>query len=87
MDIQKKDKIMAQLIQTAMVNKTSVGELIIHFEKEFKDAPTVVVTPVWRQEVGYSEIIKDSSSTQFTVVSKNAAAEYHVSWIAIGEEK
>ena len=77
---------MAQLIQTGMVNKTSVGELVIHFEKEFKDAPTVVVSPVWHQGVGYSETIKDISSVQCTIISDNHASDYHVTWIAIGEE-
>ena len=77
---------MAQLIQTGMVNKTSVGELIIHFDKDFKYPPTVVISPVWRQEVGHSETIKNISDSQFTIVSDNHASEYHVTWIAIGEE-
>jgi hypothetical protein len=79
---------MAQAIERGIANKTSVGKLTIRFTTPFNNIPGVVVSPYWKgqgEQVGDSETIMAVTRRNFTVVSGNAANNYFVSWIAVGQ--
>ena len=59
----------------------------IPFSRRFSTPPWVVVTPAWEyagREVGHAETIGQVTRTGFRLYSSNAAANYFVSWIAVG---
>lgn len=80
---------MAQLIQSGEANKSAQGSLVIPFERPFATPPTVVISPYYRgqnNQVGSIETLDEITQEDFTVVSDNAAPNYFVTWVAVGEE-
>lgn len=75
-----------RLIQYGYARKAAVRGRV-DFARAFHDPPTVVVTPVWEgsgREVGHAETIDRVSNEGFMLYSNNRAANYYVSWIAVG---
>ncbi len=77
---------MAEQIQSGKALK-EVYKITIPFPKPFARLPHVVISPLWENSedaVGYIDTITSVSLESFTVVGKNMASNYYVSWIASG---
>lgn len=69
---------------TALKNKT--GKFRIRFSRTFPRPPVVIISPYWKgqeSQVGFVETINSVSRNGFTVVSRNAANNYYINWVAV----
>ncbi len=76
-----------QLIQSGSALKVSQGNLTINFPTSFSNIPIVVVSSYWinrSMSVSHIETIVSINNSGFVVSSDNAASDYYVNWIAIG---
>lgn len=74
----------APIVVAGKLNKRAAA-LDVPFGTTFSDVPTVVVTPFWnRGAVAHRDTITHVDSSKFTVVSGNAASDYCVAWMAVG---
>ena len=74
------------LIQGGVVNK-SVAWITVNFGQAFAAPPIVQIQPYWyhqNNQVGYIETLSVVTESSFTVGSLNAAANYYIMWLAIG---
>ncbi len=79
---------MAQLIQSGEASKTAPSSLVIPFPKPFAHPPTVVISPYYRGQnapVGSISTIDEITQEDFTVIGQNAAPNFFVAWVAVGE--
>lgn len=69
----------------AGVAQKGLAEITVEFEKSFVHAPVVVITPAWIAGVGAAETLHSVTRDSFTLFSGDAAPDYYVHWIAVGE--
>jgi hypothetical protein len=97
-DRQKEEQMPAMAISTERIDfgtpsrtiacgktlKAVAGQIEINFGIAFAEPPLVFLTPEWTGPVGYIETVTGVDIDKFRVSSNNAAANYHVNWMAIG---
>ncbi|AGA28446.1 H-type lectin domain-containing protein [Singulisphaera acidiphila] len=74
--------------QGGAANKNT-GTLQINFPRAFAHPPVVTISPYWAgqgQEVGHTDTLSSVTTTGFTVVSANQAANYYVMWLAVANK-
>ncbi len=79
---------MPQLIQSGEALKSAPGTVIVKFDQPFAYPPTVVIAPYYRGQnasVGSISTIDEITQEDFTVIGDNAAPNYFVNWVAVGE--
>ena len=72
-------------MQMGRVPKAS-ATAYVDFEHNFTSNPAVVVNAVWPNGgVGHAETLQQVDTRGFSLISGNAAHNYFVNWVAIGE--
>lgn len=75
------------LVQFGCTNKDQ-AECRLDLPRRFNSRPVVLVSPYWvgaGSNVGNAETVDTISDDRFTLYSGNAASNYNVNWIALGE--
>ncbi len=79
---------MSQFIQTGSVNKEGAS-VTVNFPTPYAVPPTVLISPFYKDSsggVGFIPTITEITQQNFTVTSSNAASNYFVNWLAIGQK-
>lgn len=77
-----------KVIRAGKILKAAVGPLEIPFGYKFASPPVVLLTSYWQGgagEVGHIETVTAVDNDFCVITSGNAAANYFVDWMAVGE--
>jgi hypothetical protein len=71
------------------INKAGQGDQLITFHFEFLSPPVVIISPYFEGQYGQMvsriDYIPSTSTTGFTVTSKNSGASFFIDYVAIGK--